>query len=132
MHPTDEDNRPQEEDERTQRTEPLYHSWLGHPVVISYSRASNWWDFEHPYEISRGAVEGREALFLLEQPGSVGVGVRRILEAEEDREELGELLFVPWGAIHSMYSRTYARTIRTVGFLSCWTRYSRSNPCLIR
>ena len=35
-------------------------------------------------------------------------------------------------ALEAKQSRTYARTIRTVGFLSCWTRYSRSNPCLIR
>lgn len=104
MHPTDEDNRPQGEDEQKRSVEPLYHRWLGHPVIISYSRGSNYWDFERPYEIARGTVEGREALFVLEQSGSVGVGVRRIIEGEEGGEELGELLFLPWGAIHSMYS----------------------------
>lgn len=104
MHPTDEDNRPQGEAERWQSVEPLYHTWLGHPVVISYTLASNRWDFEHPFEIARGSVEGREALFVLEQAGNVGVGVRRVIKGENDSEELGDLVFFPWGAIHSMYS----------------------------
>jgi hypothetical protein len=73
-------------------------------VVINYSRGPSWFDLETPYDVATGPIEGREALFYLEQSGPTGVGVRRILAGESGNEELGELLFLPWGAINAMFS----------------------------
>jgi hypothetical protein len=100
----DNESRLEGEGERWERAEPLYYAWLGQPVVINYARGPSWVALEDPYEAAKGPVEAREALFLLEQAGSVGVGVRRILRDDDDREQLGILLFIPWGAIHAMYS----------------------------
>lgn len=98
-----EQGRSQEETEQAERVEPLYYKWLGEAVVINYSRGPSWLDIKDPYEVARGAIEGREALFYLEQAGSEGIGVRRLLEGEDGEEKLGVLLFLPWGAIHSIF-----------------------------
>lgn len=102
--PSDEERKFEEESEQTRRVEPLFYKWLGEPVIINYSRGPSWFELEDPYEVARGAVEGREALFFLEEAGVQGVGVRRILKGDDNGEELGALLWLPWSAIHTMFS----------------------------
>ncbi len=104
MLPSDEERKFEEESEETRRVKPLFYKWLGEPVIINYSRGPSWFETEDPYEVARGAVEGREALFLLEEAGPQGVGARRILKGDEDRDELGDLLWLPWSSIHAMFS----------------------------
>lgn len=84
--------------------EPAYHRWLGHPVLLNYSKASASIAEDALFEIAKGAVEGREAVFLLEEAGSVGVLVRRLLGDEGRDDDLSASVFMPWSAIHSMVS----------------------------
>jgi hypothetical protein len=81
--------------------EPAYHRWLGHAVVLNYSLGTAQLTEDAIFEPAAGPVEAREAVFLLEEAGSVGVLVRRLLGEEEG---LGAPVFIPWTTIHAMFS----------------------------
>ena len=84
--------------------EPAYFRWLGHPVVLNYSKGSKQLTEETTWELVNGPVEGREAIFSLEEAGVVGVLVRRLMLDEDGNQDVGPPVFIPWSSIHSMYS----------------------------
>lgn len=94
-----------EEDARNRAVEPVYHRWLGHIVVLNYSHGEAELTRGTFYDIASGQVEGREGAFLLQEAGSVGILVEKLILTAEGEEDLsGMRVFVPWAAIHSMYS----------------------------
>ena len=74
------------------------YSWEGDPVLMSYHSGPYLADLRYPYEVARGPLEGRQALFVLKEVDELGVIVQRIL----DDEDLAEPVFMPWSAVHSI------------------------------
>lgn len=65
-------------------------------MLINYTRGPSWGDIEDPYDLARGALEGREGVFYLQELSNLGVLVRRPIRDGD----FGEPAFIPWGSIH--------------------------------
>lgn len=74
------------------------YGYVGKPVIIGYVAGPYLQEQQNPYGIARGRLEARQALFIVEDVGAVGVFVRRIL----GESEAGPRIFMPWSAIHQI------------------------------
>lgn len=99
--PLDEQGRAAQKTPSASTVEPVYYRWLGHAVVLNYSLGTAQIAEDAIFEPATGPVEAREAVFLLEEAGSVGVLVRRLRGEEEG---VGAPVFIPWTTIHAMFS----------------------------
>lgn len=102
--PLNDEGRAAQETPSRPSVEPAYFRWLGHPIVLNYSKGSKQLTEETTWELVKGPVEGREAIFVLEEAGHVGVLVRRIMRDEDESQDIGPAVFIPWSSIHSMFS----------------------------
>lgn len=100
--PLGEEGRSAQETPSRSSVEPAYQRWLGHAVVVNYSLGSAQLREGAIFEPATGPVRGREAVFLLEEAGPVGVLMRRLLGDEEGG--VAPPVFIPWSSIHAMFS----------------------------
>lgn len=82
-----------------EHSRPTVYEYVGVPVLIGYVGGPYLHDIRNPYDIARGQLEARQALFILEEVSDLGITARRILGAEE----LAPPTFMPWSAIQQIH-----------------------------
>lgn len=81
-----------------EHSRPTVYEYIGKPVLVGYVGGPYLSNIRNPYDIARGQLEARQALFLLEEVSNLGINARRILADQE----LGPPFFFPWTAIHQI------------------------------
>ncbi len=85
------------------REEPTVYDWVGDLVLVNYTRGPYWEEVKDPYDIARGALEGREGVFLLQEVSSLGVLVRRPVP---EKQNWAQPVFMPWVSVHAVRQLT--------------------------
>jgi hypothetical protein len=84
--------------EETEHQRATVYEWVGTVVIVNYAAGPSWGADDNPFSLARGAIEGREGVFVLNEVSSVGVILRRVLEGN-----LSTPVFMPWSTIHAIY-----------------------------
>jgi hypothetical protein len=84
-----------EERQKSEHSRPTVYEWTGELVILHYTGGP----FpQSPWEIEKGGLEARSALFGVDEVSELGVIVRKIREGGK----LDDPLFIPWGSVLSM------------------------------